>query len=196
VFDLSPDRRTKPLGDPLILGAIGTLEPRKNFLAAAKISQALQAKLGRPVELHIIGRDGWGGEWQRLAREPGVSLHGFLADDKARRTIQTFDALICTSYAEGLCLPLLEAQYAGLPVIAPDQPVFREVLDRSGLFIDPANTRAAADLLYAVFESRKSSSHESALATANIARWNTLAAQDREHAIAFLTRISAEVMAA
>jgi hypothetical protein len=36
-------------------------------------------------------------------------------------------------------LPLLEAQYAGLPIIAPDAAIFREVLGESGIHIDTAD---------------------------------------------------------
>src|SRR5262249_5175894 len=44
---------------PLIVGSLGTIEPRKNFTAAARICRALSRMLARPVEFHLIGRPGW-----------------------------------------------------------------------------------------------------------------------------------------
>ena len=94
--------------------------------------------------LEVIGRRGWGDDWDVLSTTPGVILHGFQPDNDATAILARADILICTSHEEGLGLPLLEAQYAGLPVVAPDQPVFREVLDRSGVFIDTRDPRALA----------------------------------------------------
>ena len=54
-----------------------------------------------------------------------------------KRVLEAADVYLCTSHDEGLGLPLLEAQFAGLPIVAPDKPVFREVLAGSGTFIDP-----------------------------------------------------------
>ena len=58
--------------------------------------------------------------------------------------LQGADLFICTSHDEGLGLPLLEAQYGGLPVVAPDAAIFHEVLGVSGIFVDPADPVAAA----------------------------------------------------
>src|SRR5262249_7550236 len=134
VFGLAPaSRQDVPESDaPLVVGALGTVEPRKNFRAAAEICHHLGEVLGHPVELHIIGRRGWGGEFEALSRLPHVRLHGFLPDDAAGAVIGNFDLFLCTSRDEGLGLPLLETQFAGVPVIAPDHDVFREVLRRSG----------------------------------------------------------------
>ena len=190
VFGLTPQQFTPNGHDrPLRLGAVGTLEPRKNFQAAAAIRTALAERLGRPVELHIIGRPGWGDDHAALAQEEGLHLHGFLADEAARAVIKSFDLYLCTSHDEGLGLPLLEVQYAGLPVIAPDQPVFWEVLDRSGLFIDPRDPPAAAAQIAALLERPdwRTSARQAALA--NTARWNEAADRDRSETIALLTAL-------
>ena len=121
--------------------AIGTIEPRKNLRAAVEICRAIAGRLGVPVHLNIVGRVGWGTDAAWLSQQPNVTLHGALSDHEVRTIIEGSDFLICTSRDEGLGLPLLEVQHAGLPVIAPDQPVFREVLGESGLLINPDNPR-------------------------------------------------------
>jgi glycosyltransferase involved in cell wall biosynthesis len=193
VFGLTPRPAGAETGAPLILGAIGTIEPRKNFPAAALIRQRLEQATGRRVELHIVGRQGWGDDYDRLMREPGVKLHGYLSDEAARAVIGSFDMLLCTSHDEGLCLPLLEAQFGGLQVVAPDQPVFREVLGRSGIVMDPADPDRAARSIAASLDRPDWRAQAAVEAAANIERWNAAAAKDRDNAIAFLSGLSSEI---
>ena len=123
----------------LRLVALGTVEPRKNLVAAGRIVGALRQRGNAGATLEVIGRRGWGDDWASLSAMPGVVLHGYQPDREVTAILTRADALISTSHEEGLGLPLLEAQYAGLPIIAPDQPVFREVLDRSGIFVGPGD---------------------------------------------------------
>ena len=186
VFGLTPGAAPKTAGAPLVLGAVGTVEPRKDFPAAAAIARELGRRMGRPVEFHIVGRAGWGDDHAALAVQPHVRLHGFLPEDEARRVIGGFDALICTSHDEGLGLPLIEAQYGGLQAIAPDKPVFREVLGTSGLFIDPLDIAGAAAVLEGRFAEPGWRERAGDAAAANIVRWNVQAADDHGRVIAFL----------
>lgn len=187
VFGLSPNPTPRPAEAPLVLGAIGTVEPRKNFPAAAAIALELGRRLGRAVELHVIGRPGWGDDYAALSALSHVTLHGFLPETEARRVIDGFDALICTSHDEGLGLPLIEAQYGGLQAIAPGKPVFREVLGPSGLFIDPDDVAVSAATLAARFGEAGWRDRAAEAAEANITRWNGLADDDRTRIIAFLS---------
>jgi glycosyltransferase involved in cell wall biosynthesis len=121
---------------------------------------------------------------------PGVTLRGYQTSDSVSRIFDRADALICTSYEEGLGLPQLEAQFAGLPVIAPDQPVFREVLATSGIFIDPSNPGLAAAMIerhFATREWRKIFIH---LAAENLQRWNAAATADRERVVDLVGRLA------
>ena len=168
--------------------ALGTVEPRKNLVAAGEVIGALRAQ-GIEATLEVIGRRGWGDDWQRLSAMPGVVLHGYQPDRNAATILEAADALICTSHEEGLGLPLLEAQFAGLPVIAPDQPVFREVLDRSGLFIDPSQPRAAAEAIAGMLTGADWRAGAAALAAQNLQRWNEMAASDRGRVIERLSAL-------
>jgi len=183
VFGLNESLR--PNGDRLIVGSLGTVEPRKNFPAGASICRILAEILGCPVEFHVVGRPGWGDDFERLSKMPQVRLHGFLADDQARRVLETFDLFLCTSHDEGLGLPLLEMQYAGVPVVAPDDDIFREVLGNSGIYIPTDASRAAAAIALELQRPNWRSS-AAACAKANVARWNRQADIDRSNVIAFL----------
>ena len=166
--------------------AIGTIEPRKNLRGAVEICAAIAGRVGVPVHLNIVGRAGWGTDAAWLSQQPHVTLHGALSDDAVSKIIEGSDFLICTSHDEGLGLPLLEVQHAGLLVIAPDQPIFREVLGESGLLINPNNPSDAAGAVAAACSDRNWRANRVKMAIANVARWNGLARRDRTNVTDFL----------
>ena len=162
--------------------ALGTVEPRKNYAAALAILDSLRAQHDPAAELHIVGRAGWGPDAEQINNYAGVTVHGYLPEVDVRRVMASTDVYLCTSHDEGLGLPLLEAQYAGLPVVAPDKPVFREVLASSGTFIDPALPDQAAATIAALISKPDWRGAASKAALENVARWNALAASDLEQA--------------
>jgi glycosyltransferase involved in cell wall biosynthesis len=192
VFGLDPaarDGRPEAAG-ALKLIALGTIEPRKNLLAAGAVLQALRAGPFPAATLDLVGRPGWGEDAARLAALPGVTLHGYQPLERARELLDDADALISTSHDEGLGLPLLEAQYGGLPVIAPDKAVFREVLGASGLFIEPADPADAAARIAAAFSVAgwRATARDKALA--NLGRWKSIANQDHVEVLRLLARLA------
>ncbi len=192
VFDLEPGDRAgrKARSSSLRLVTLGTVEPRKNFVAAARIVSALREQGFINTTLDTVGRRGWSDDWQTLEQCPGVVLHGYQSTDRVKEIIRDADVFICTSHEEGLGLPLLEAQYAGLPIVAPDDSVFHEVLADSGIFIDPTDpAHAAAVIGQAIGASDWRRSHIGRGET-NLARWNSLAASDRRTVIELIGRLS------
>ena len=194
VFDLAIGDRIQRADTPDVMRvvAIGTVEPRKNYIAAADICASLAHQRQSPVELHIIGRAGWGDDWSRLAQRSGVVLHGALSDKQAGKVIAEADILICSSHDEGLGLPLLEVQHGGLPVIAPDKPVFREVLGTSGLYVDPDDTDQAARIIIESCAAVGWRRRSVAAAISNLQRWNRLANSDRHNVELFLKQMLTE----
>lgn len=192
VFDLRPDDRASRTRttSSLRLVALGTVEPRKNFVAAAKILTTLRKRGFDDATLDIVGRRGWSDDWRTLEAFPGVVLHGYQPAERVNQMLQDADAFICTSHEEGLGLPLLEAQYAGLPIIAPDDTIFREVLDQSGIFINPADHSLAASKIAEALSApdwRKAYIEND---MQNLLRWNALADSDRDVIIQLIARIA------
>lgn len=179
VFDVSPPPFDGQRRATLRLLSIGTVEPRKNYRYAARIVAELRKAGFADATLEIIGRNGWGDDRRQLERHEGVILGGYKSSEEVRRSLLEADALLCTSHEEGLGLPLLEAQYAGLPIIAPDDAVFREVLDDSGVFIDRTNAAAAAATIAAALRQDRRTDRFRELNARNLARWNALAEDDR-----------------
>lgn len=179
VFGLDAQARRRPrrANEPLCLVSMGTVEPRKNYPAAVRILKELRGLGQADAELHIVGRPGWGDDLA-LEGTPGVVLHGYLASPAVKGLLERADVYLCTSHDEGLGLPLLEVQYAGLPVAAPDAPVFREALGGSGWYIDPSDaTGSARAILDRLAESDARTSCAEAAAR-NLARWNCAAQND------------------
>lgn len=194
VFNLTDNSRAvrSSQTSPLRLIALGTVEPRKNLVAAGRILIALRDQNFADATLDIVGRRGWGPDWDQLAQIPGVTLHGYQTATRVTELLDKADIFICTSHDEGLGLPLLEAQYGGLPIVAPDADVFREVLGQSGIYIDPADpTGAAASIARLVATDDWRQLHVRQ-ARANLARWNNLAASDRDIVLDLIARMAHE----
>jgi glycosyltransferase involved in cell wall biosynthesis len=177
-LDASERFRSAAKPAPLKIVSMGTVEPRKNYAAALAIQDEIRANFDSDAELHIIGRSGWGHEGAAIAEHPGVTVHGYLTAEDVKAALEAADIYLCTSHDEGLGLPLLEAQFAGLPVAAPDQPVFREVLAQSGTFIRTENPAEAASAITALLSTPGSRQAWAERSMRNVERWNDLADDD------------------
>lgn len=189
VFGLTPATEKRSSGSSLRLVSLGTVEPRKNYAYATRILVALRSSAFPDATLDIIGRNGWGDDWQTLSEQPGVTLTGYQTVEQVKQRIEQADALLCTSHEEGLGLPLLEAQYAGLPVIAPNGAIFREVLGGSGIFIDCSNAAAAAATITAILAGPDRQQQFRKLGADNLVRWNALAEADRDNVVQLVTSL-------
>ncbi|WP_036256682.1 glycosyltransferase, partial [Methylocapsa acidiphila] len=184
IFDLHPGPSPPPR--PILrFVALGTVEPRKNYLYAADVIEALNAR-GQPAELLIIGQAGWGRDRQALSGRRQVKLCGYLTDSEIRQAVQESDALISTALDEGLGLPLLELQYAGLPTVAVDIPIFRETLRRWAVYVPPDDACAAADAILQNFGSDGWRAAGRIAANRILEAYNRAADQDRETVIALI----------
>lgn len=121
---------------------LGTIEPRKNHLLLLQIWREL-AQRGNPPRLCIIGKHGWENEnvidMLERCEVIGSSVFVFsgLSDFDVQTMLQQAKALLFPSFAEGLGIPILEAAALGVPCIASDIPVFREVAPPETTFLNP-----------------------------------------------------------
>jgi glycosyltransferase involved in cell wall biosynthesis len=111
---------------------VGTLEPRKGHVQALDAFEMLWQE-GKQVNLVIIGHEGWHMEAlvDRLTRheQAGTKLFWLPSanDEVLSGAYQGASGLLAASQGEGFGLPLIEAARHGLPILARDIPVFREV---------------------------------------------------------------------
>jgi glycosyltransferase involved in cell wall biosynthesis len=121
--------------------SIGTLEPRKGYGDILKAFDDIWAN-DVAVSWWIFGSEGWKVRRlaQKIIRHPefGKRLKWYRqgTDEELAQALRMSEALIIFSKAEGLGLPILEAQELGVPVIARDIEVFREILGQDGLLVE------------------------------------------------------------
>ncbi len=123
---------------------VGTIEPRKNHLLLLRIWRELAQSGHAPMpRLHVVGKRGWENKqvFDILDHCPivrdHVTEHNDMTDGELAALLQGARALLFPSFAEGYGLPLAEAVAAGVPVIASNLPVFREVVGDTVAYIDP-----------------------------------------------------------
>jgi len=130
--------------------AVGTLEPRKNLRALVAAYAGLVAARADVPPLVIAGGAGWGDELDLRAIPQGrVILTGHLELPDLRSLVAGATLLAFPSIDEGFGLPPLEALACGVPVVANDLPVTREVLGDQADFCDAGDPRALAEALLA-----------------------------------------------
>ena len=133
---------------------IGTIEARKNHLLLLDIWSRLIDEFGTAApQLLIVGQRGWEAEpvFDRLDRDEKLRGHvielNHCSDEGVARNLLASRALLFPSFAEGYGLPLIEALGAGVPVIASDLPVFREIGCGIPNFLGPSDHSAWEDAI-------------------------------------------------
>ncbi len=172
--DLGASAPTKglPAGSEAMLEAIGarrsflmvgTVEPRKGHAQVVAAFDLLWAE-GLDVGLVIVGKSGW------LMDEflTGVTNHAEfgtrlfwlerISDEFLDQIYPASTALIAASRGEGFGLPLIESAQHGLPIIARDLKVFREVAGDHAFYFEGTDADALATSVrqwIALFEAGK-----------------------------------------
>lgn len=137
------------VAEPPSFMVVGSVEPRKNHLLLLNVwRQMVEEKTTPMPHLIIAGHSGWlNNETRQVIEEsslirPFLSVYSEMSDSELFEKMTTVRALLFPSFAEGLGIPLLEAQMLGTPCIASDIPVFREISGPSVRLLDPIDGRA------------------------------------------------------
>ena len=130
----------------------GTVEPRKGCPQALAAFEHLWQD-GVDIGLTIVGKQGWQMEEfagrLRDAPQLGDRLHWLerCADAELRQLYGASSGLLMASSHEGFGLPIIEAARAGLPVMARDLPVFREVAGEHARYFNGTGADTLAEAL-------------------------------------------------
>lgn len=123
---------------------LGTIEPRKNHWLLLQLWRQLIERLGQAApRLVIIGQRGWECENVVDLLERCETLKGFVferpacSDSELACWLRHSRALLFPTFAEGYGMPLAEALSMGVPVIASDLSVFREIAGEVPEYVDP-----------------------------------------------------------
>ncbi|MGH7026612.1 glycosyltransferase family 4 protein [Brevundimonas sp.] len=122
---------------------VGTIEGRKNLAFLLTIWSRLAEVMGEAApQLVLVGSHGWESEavLDHLERSPRIQrlVHHVagVGDEALMRLMAGAKALLAPSSVEGFDLPAVEARTMGVPVIASDIPVHREVVP-DAVLVDP-----------------------------------------------------------
>jgi glycosyltransferase involved in cell wall biosynthesis len=129
---------------------VGTIEPRKAYLQVLKAFEFLWES-DYDFNLIIVGQVGWKGLAEEYCRDIPLTVESIknnpengrrliflegISDEFLDQVYKASDCLIAASYGEGFGLPLIEAAQHGIPIIARDIPVFREVAGEHAFYFD------------------------------------------------------------
>jgi glycosyltransferase involved in cell wall biosynthesis len=134
---------------------IGRFVPQKAHADLVRIVHSYFTHIGRNIQLRIVGTiddnlRGYCEEIQRLIDDLGARDHveivGPVPQLKLHQLLRESTVFLCCSRHEGFCVPVIEAQAAGLPVIAVKAGALQETLGPDQIVWDPPH--AADDYLF------------------------------------------------
>jgi len=145
-FDLSPTvasvtgtKSKWQLEDYII--AVGSRQPRKNYVRLANSFLNFKSKYRLPGQLVIVGGGGWG---DKIPRHASIVQTGFLPDNEVLALVKGARALVVSSIYEGFGLPILLAWRQGVPVAVSDISSLPEVVGNAGILFDPMDEESIA----------------------------------------------------
>lgn len=124
---------------------VGSIEPKKGHIPVITIFEKMWA-IGLQRNLIIIGRRGWMYESviETIESSPFFNKKLFWFDDLDDNDLHfcynNSRALVFASCAEGFGIPMIEASNLGVPTIAFDTQINREILKNIGFFYKDAET--------------------------------------------------------
>src|SRR5262249_30009288 len=130
--------------------SLGTVEPRKNLAALAEAGAMAGSAVSRLTVAHL-GRKGYRHESVLAEAAPATRgafrWLGSVPDADAAALVQGASALVFPSVYEGFGLPAVEGMAAGVPVIASDIPVMREICGDAARLVDTTRPSPLAEAI-------------------------------------------------
>ena len=132
--------------------AVGTIEPRKNHKYLLDAFDLVWQQ-HPDVTLCIIGKIGWLGEqiMNRIKKhhlfKKNLFMFNNVSDNELDYCYNHSKSLIFSSLVEGFGLPIIEALHCGLPVLASDIPIHREVGKDFCTYFDISNPASLSKIV-------------------------------------------------
>lgn len=130
-------------GKPYFL-YVGSVHPRKNVQRLLLAYDALRKENTCDHKLLIVGRMAWKTDetkqvFESLTFKEDVVFAGHLQLDDLTGVMASADAFVYPSLFEGFGIPVVEARYAGVPVISSNSSSLPETAGEHAIYFDPEN---------------------------------------------------------
>lgn len=123
--------------DGPLITSVGRMTREKNHRVLVKCLPTILSELPN-TNLVIVGDGALKDDLIVLAEEEGVSdslyITGWVDRDDVGRILGQSDIFVMPSRQEGMGIALVEAMFAGLPLVLSDIPVFREVAGETAVY--------------------------------------------------------------
>lgn len=184
-----PDEKPEPLTDFIgvdYICTVGNMFPYKNV---ERVVLAFEQAVKQFPKLHLLcagKKDEFSDKLEALVLErgiPNVHFLGFITDGEKRWLLENAKAYVTASLSEGFCIPVLEAMYAGCPVISSNASCLPETGGKAALYFDPSSTDELTEKIFDIIrnEPLRQSLVKKGLVHVNNFSWEKMAEQT--HAI-------------
>ena len=131
---------------------VGALHPRKNLVNLFKAFDLFKKTDKNDTKLLIVGeKQYWTDEikatYEKMYFREDVIFSGRLGLDELTKVVGSALALTYVSYFEGFGIPIVEAFYAGTPVITSNVTSMPEVAGDAALIIDPFSVESISEAM-------------------------------------------------
>jgi glycosyltransferase involved in cell wall biosynthesis len=132
---------------------IGRLEERKNICGIIEAFEILKEKYQIPHKLILAGGNGYGYKNSKFKIQNSkfrndIISKGFVSEEEKFDLLKNADIFLFPSFYEGFGLPILEAQAAGVPVVASIEASIPEIAGESAILIDPKKPEQIVEATY------------------------------------------------
>jgi len=129
----------------------------KNLSRLIDAFTLLKKGVRREYKLVFVGKRGWGYEElllkiHQMGLEDRVIFTDYVPEDDLVYLYNGAEFFIYPSLWEGFGLSAIEAMACGCPVAASNIPVFKEVIQESGLYFDPEDVEDIAQAMFKLIE--------------------------------------------
>lgn len=166
--------------------AVGTLEPRKNFITLVEVVRVLRDRHRCKTQLLIAGAKGWKNSplEKQIARsgltEKEVKFLGYVPEEDMPYLYSGASVFVFPSLYEGFGFPVLEAMACGAPVVASSASSIPEVTGDAALLVD---SHRPGDLAEAISRIRSDPTLREQLTRSGLARASQLKWSDTARAM-------------
>ena len=162
-LDLPPDRMLAADFDDAWTNIlfVGRVIPNKKFEDLIRAFHAYRIRHNRRSRLLLVGSYGGFERYFAMLQSlvarlgtPDVHFLGHVRNEELTALYDVADLFLCTSEHEGFCVPLIEAFYKRIPVIAFAATAVPATMDGGGVLFDTKDPLHVADLMTAVLDDR------------------------------------------